>query len=123
MPRTCGVEDFWGLGLQNFTPYFHAAGTFGWNPPFAVGPAAEIAICPCLSDTVELIPTLGALFPRGGPVQDLVGKQGGERHERAAYRSCHLGPKIPAIEPQTPDANHLTLHPSINPKPSTSEIS
>ena len=23
-------------------------------------------------NTVELIPTLGALFPRGGPVQDLV---------------------------------------------------
>ena len=57
------------------------------------------ALTPLIPNTVELIPTLGALFPRGGPVQDpvLTWRGGGEqplsgnrREQGARYRGTSL---------------------------------
>ena len=46
---------------------------------------------PLSFDTVKLIPTRGALFPRGGPVQDPVLTEGGGRTVRTATMSIVRG--------------------------------
>ena len=64
--------------------------------PFGKGP---YALTP---DTVELIPTLGALFPRGGSVQDPVltwggGQAGGRALESALQIPGHVSGPLSAV--------------------------
>ena len=58
----CGGDVF-ALVFRRDRPRLRSDSLWGYEPPGYV---------PLTPDTVELIPTLGALSPRGGPVQDPV---------------------------------------------------
>ena len=82
----------------------------------AVSMGAFEALTP---NTVELIPTLEALFPRGGPVQDQVLTA---RALPEPSCECNPQPSTLNLRPSTLNPQLSTLNPppsTLNPRPST----
>ena len=77
------------------------------------------ALTPLTPNTVELIPTLGALIPRGGPVQDGVGASETGAQEEQERSQGTLLPISRALLPITESVQGCLAHKKTPPPPRT----